>query len=147
MFCKNCGKQIEDGVKFCPECGTANEPAGASAKQGGSDAGGSVNKKTDPVSDTVEKTNPLCIAGLVLTILTLFVNTYGLVGFAAIIISFFGYKEAKKNGQKGTMLAIVCMAVAGIISLILIVCLVEYQKYEFAVQGGISGFLEWLEDL
>lgn len=21
MFCKNCGKEIEDGVKFCPECG------------------------------------------------------------------------------------------------------------------------------
>ena len=21
MYCKNCGKQIEDGTKFCPECG------------------------------------------------------------------------------------------------------------------------------
>lgn len=23
MFCKNCGKQLEDNVKFCPDCGTA----------------------------------------------------------------------------------------------------------------------------
>ena len=23
MFCKNCGKEIEDAVKFCPECGAA----------------------------------------------------------------------------------------------------------------------------
>lgn len=23
MFCKNCGQKIEDDVKFCPECGTA----------------------------------------------------------------------------------------------------------------------------
>ena len=23
MFCKNCGKQLEDNVKFCPECGTS----------------------------------------------------------------------------------------------------------------------------
>ena len=23
MFCKNCGKALEDNVKFCPECGTA----------------------------------------------------------------------------------------------------------------------------
>ncbi|MDE5613484.1 MAG: zinc-ribbon domain-containing protein [Treponemataceae bacterium] len=23
MFCKNCGKEIEDGAKFCPACGTA----------------------------------------------------------------------------------------------------------------------------
>lgn len=21
MFCRNCGKEIEDGVKFCPDCG------------------------------------------------------------------------------------------------------------------------------
>lgn len=23
MYCKNCGKQLEDDVKFCPECGTS----------------------------------------------------------------------------------------------------------------------------
>ena len=22
VFCSNCGNKIEDGVKFCPECGT-----------------------------------------------------------------------------------------------------------------------------
>lgn len=22
MFCKNCGKEIEENVKFCPYCGT-----------------------------------------------------------------------------------------------------------------------------
>ena len=27
MFCKNCGKQIADDAKFCPECGTSNETA------------------------------------------------------------------------------------------------------------------------
>jgi uncharacterized membrane protein YvbJ len=26
-FCKNCGKQLEDGIKFCDGCGTAvNKP-------------------------------------------------------------------------------------------------------------------------
>lgn len=24
-FCKNCGKEIEDGTKFCPSCGAAQE--------------------------------------------------------------------------------------------------------------------------
>ena len=24
MYCKNCGKQIEDGAKYCPECGANN---------------------------------------------------------------------------------------------------------------------------
>lgn len=23
MFCKNCGKELEEGIKFCPKCGTA----------------------------------------------------------------------------------------------------------------------------
>ena len=25
MFCKNCGKEIEDGTKFCPQCGTLQD--------------------------------------------------------------------------------------------------------------------------
>ncbi len=25
MFCRNCGKEFEDGTKFCPMCGTAVE--------------------------------------------------------------------------------------------------------------------------
>ena len=34
MFCKNCGKEIADGVKFCPECGvtqTVNDTTGGQA--------------------------------------------------------------------------------------------------------------------
>ena len=25
MFCKNCGKEVADGLKFCPACGGAME--------------------------------------------------------------------------------------------------------------------------
>lgn len=31
MYCSNCGKQITDGTKFCPECGASQ--AGAAATQ------------------------------------------------------------------------------------------------------------------
>lgn len=27
MYCSNCGKQIADGTKFCPECGTSQNGA------------------------------------------------------------------------------------------------------------------------
>ena len=27
MYCKHCGKQIEDSVKFCPACGAATDPS------------------------------------------------------------------------------------------------------------------------
>ena len=159
MFCKNCGKQFEDGTKFCPECGTAQDAsanAAESAKEenanshsdslGKTAADDAVSKRTDG-TPIIENTNPLCIAGLVLTVLMLFFNSYGIVGFAAIVLSFLGYKAAKKNGQKGTMLAIVCMAVAGIVSLIFVIRLIEYNRYESAVYGGINGFFDWLSDL
>ena len=170
MFCKNCGKEIEDGAKFCPACGTAVE-AGAQATASAespkptaenaehtntnSDAPGkntangndTVKETLESVSTNIERTNPLCIAGLVLTVIMLFSNYYGIVGFAALILSFLGYRAAKMHGQKGTLLAIVCMAVAGITSLIFVIRLIEYQQYESAVYGGINGLLEWLGDL
>lgn len=42
MFCKNCGKQVEDGVKFCPNCGSAMsvpEEVGKSASEHTAKAG------------------------------------------------------------------------------------------------------------
>lgn len=29
MYCNNCGKQIADGTKFCPECGVSQDGAAA----------------------------------------------------------------------------------------------------------------------
>ena len=147
MLCKNCGKEIADGVKFCPECGVTQTVNDTTGGQGNISMDDTANKIVNAVSGGIEKINPLCIAGLVLTILMFFFNYCGLVGFAAIILSLLGYKAAKKNGQKGTMIAIVCMAVAGITSLIFIIRLIEYKRYESAVYGGIKGFLEWLDDL
>ncbi|MCH5282509.1 MAG: zinc-ribbon domain-containing protein [Treponema sp.] len=171
MFCKYCGNEITDDSVFCAKCGkkvkdentnsdsigenTANEDNANSDSD--SCAKDTANEKDavdetgdasiDEVVKSIEDTNPLCIAGLVLTILMFFFNYCGLVGFAAIILSLLGYKAAKKNGQKGTMMAIVCMAVAGITSLIFIIRLIEYNRYESAVYGGINGLLELLGDL
>lgn len=103
------------------------------------------------VKETVDSMNPFCGVGLILTVIMIFSNPYGIVGLAAILFSFFGYKAARKNGERGTTLAIVCMAVAGVISLVfvacLIDCLVEYRRYESAVYGGIGGLLDLLGDL
>ena len=32
-FCRNCGAQIKDGVKFCTDCGAATEVGSASAPE------------------------------------------------------------------------------------------------------------------
>lgn len=170
MFCKNCGKEIEDDAKFCSACGTAVEagaqtsasaesskPTAEKAENANTDSdspgkntanGNETVKETlDSMSSNIERTNPLCIAGLVLTVIMFFSNYYGIVGFAALILSFLGYRAARTHGQKGTLLAIVCMAVAGITSLIFVIRLIEYQQYESAVYGGMNGLLEWLGDL
>ena len=65
MYCKNCGRQITDGSRFCPFCG--KDPAGAAA----------LAVRRTPVSkswlDTVVVTiaGLLCIVGLVVLIGTL----------------------------------------------------------------------------
>ena len=43
MFCKNCGTEIKEGVKFCPRCGKAVDAAGA--PEAGQEAGGSVQSR------------------------------------------------------------------------------------------------------
>lgn len=164
MFCKNCGKKIEVGARFCPTCGTAvatgaeaSKPEAERAASGNADSdspgkntayGNDTVKETlESVSSNIERTNSLCIAGLVLTVIMFFSNYYGIVGFAAFILSFLGYKSAKTHGQKGTLLAIVSMAVAGITSFIFVIRFIEYHRYESAVYGGLNGFLEWLGNL
>lgn len=162
MFCKYCGNEIADDTVFCSKCGknvkdgnadysfsaknTANKNDTVN-KQSSVSIDETINKTVDSVSNKIENTNPLCIAGLVLTVIMFFFNSYGVVGFVALVLSFLGYKTARKNRQKGTMIAIVCMAVAGITSLIFIIRFIEYQRYESAVYGELNGFLNWLGDL
>lgn len=33
MFCQNCGKQLEEGSRFCPYCGAKNGPEPEQEKQ------------------------------------------------------------------------------------------------------------------
>lgn len=138
MFCKNCGKEIEDGVNFCPECGTsqsifmANKPT---------------DTETNKVSNPVGKINSLCIAGLIVTILSFCFDYYGVACYTALVLSILGYFQAKKNNQKGTTIAIVCMAVAGVCSLINIIQIVNYAQYKSATYGFLGGLLDILDGL
>ena len=52
MFCKNCGKRIEEDVRFCPECGTAQEKAESVAMENGNQ-GLSQHTSVSPKSRTI----------------------------------------------------------------------------------------------
>ena len=147
MFCKNCGKQIDEDAKFCPECGTAQrkteafktqeddvadtkdteEPAKAE-KSTQTNKENTADKQDDTIkraSDEIGKINPLCITSLVLTVLMFFFR-YTIICYAALLFAILGFRAVKKNGERGLMLAIVCMAVSGVISLITIPYLMEH---------------------
>lgn len=51
MYCQNCGKEIPEGGRFCPECGfaTPNGPTGSGVPSGCADASSMMmfNKKSE----------------------------------------------------------------------------------------------------
>ena len=67
MYCENCGAQLKDGAKFCPQCGTkviddGPAPSSATASEPSSyrpSAFASGNPSTQPVAETPQRTEKL----------------------------------------------------------------------------------------
>ncbi len=96
MFCRNCGKAIDDRAVICPHCGVPVRQEAPRNKLGFG----------------------LCIAGFVLSLLSLWLGVYYCVAsIVAIVLSAIGMNIAKKNGDShglGT-----AGLVIGIVSLVL----------------------------
>lgn len=86
MFCKNCGKEIDDNAVVCPNCGVATDK---------------LQEKTAPAQS---QKNGIAIAGFVLSL----VGT-GLIGLILSIVGLVNSKKPEYNGDgKG-------FAIAGIV--------------------------------
>jgi hypothetical protein len=60
MFCSNCGKKLEDGSKFCPECGEVFVQEAANAvQQAGTEFAGAVAQTANDFENRVE--NPAAV--------------------------------------------------------------------------------------
>lgn len=101
MFCVNCRKEIPNGTMVCPECGTSQKRAG-----------------TPPVSGmgkqpTGQKSayNKMAIIGLVISGISLFLNFWGIVGIAGIIVSVIGLINCNQTNENGKTLAIIGIAI------------------------------------
>ncbi|MDE7087350.1 MAG: zinc-ribbon domain-containing protein, partial [Clostridia bacterium] len=112
MFCKKCGKEIDDNAMVCPNCGVATENM-AAAQQ--------------PVAvqpqEAEKKVNVCAIIGFIFSLLTIagtFIHAavYWICFVAGLTLSIVGCVMAKKcNSGKG-------LAIAGIvISVLSIDCL------------------------
>ena len=77
MYCKNCGKQIDDRAVICPHCGV---PAVKPATPG------------------------LCVAGFVISILSIWFGIiFCIPPILAIALSALGNRKAKKNGFQSNL--------------------------------------------
>lgn len=92
-FCPECGKQLNDNVVTCPSCGCPIKEV----KQNNSGS---------------TETSPLCLAGMVTGIVSFFIDFFGLVSAAGLIISIVGVTKA--NNSKNKTFAIVGIICSGI---------------------------------
>lgn len=94
MYCRKCGAFVKDNTFRCENCGIGIFPL-----------------------KRYNKLNIMAIAGLIVSITSVFINLYGFTGIAGIVISYISLKQINKFVQKGRSIAIIGI-LTGIISLI-----------------------------
>ena len=111
MYCSHCGKQIDDGVSFCPECGAK---VGAPAEQPKQDAPRvyckNCGKEVSPDAalcpncgakiepQNKKPVNALGIAGFVLSIISLWGGSVFVVPIVGLILSAIGVAQRVCDG-------------------------------------------------
>lgn len=113
MYCKNCGKEIDDHAFVCPYCGV----------QTGNNASAANNQ-----------TNVLAIVGFVLAFL---------VPIAGLICSVIGKREAPKYGGNGTGLATAGIAISIVEMVLAVILIVIYVIVIVIVAASTAGPSMW----
>lgn len=143
-YCSTCGKEIDSQAKFCSYCGSKQTGLSSTEKNNfhptKSDSSNSNQGQVNAQEIDIEKTNPFCIVGIVISGLSLFLNFDGIIGFVGFIISLIGYKQVKKTGENGKLLSIIGISIGAIASIIWLTALIRYQQVSY----GLFNLLELL---
>lgn len=105
MYCTNCGKQIDDGAMFCPECGTRMIQ--------GQEQVHSAEPMYRQQATSNAKLNIMAIIGFVIACVSLLLNFWGIVGIVALVFSVVGLVQVSGGNGKGKGFAIAGIAVGG----------------------------------
>ena len=131
MYCRNCGNKIEDGCKFCPNCGAAVTPADAKPDAGTSgdpfSANFSPNNGAAPPQSTYppeynyggqsgEKRNPGDSSSFGWGLLGFFIPLAGLILY---LVWKDEYPLRAKSAGKGALAAVIVYVVIVVLYVII----------------------------
>ena len=101
--CRECGKEMSDTANICPHCGYKNNmifcpECGNKISRNAAmcpKCGYRLNNNTNN-----EAVNPVCLSGMVVAIVSFFVDLFGLVSLTALILSTVGLAKAPKGKNR-----------------------------------------------
>jgi len=98
VVCPECGKEVSSWADACLNCGCPIKKDASNIEK---------PKK--------KKTNTLATVGFLASIVSLFLNLWGIIGIVGIILSGAGSFQAGNNGENGKGIGI-CGVIIGIVS-------------------------------
>ncbi len=129
--CSECGKDMSDHAKICPNCGCDNNimfcpecDKQLSSKASMCPNCGSPIKKNK--NTTKEETNAFCLGGMVTGIISFFIDFFGLVAAIGLVISIIGLSKSSsvKNGTFA-IIGIICSSIELVFKFIQLVNLIS----------------------
>lgn len=152
MFCKYCGKEVEDGTKFCPSCGAnlleEEKPAQAAPE---------VQPAAEPVIQGEPK-EKVTVAKLIFAIIGFVSGLTALaicwIPFTGMFCAIFGvvFSACGKRSNRckglaiaGLVLSIIALVVGAIITIIALVAIVAAAKA--GGEGVFEAIIAYLEGL
>lgn len=95
MFCKYCGKELDEHAAFCPNCGAKNDTVGETAARATVNETAAANHSAP--SDDKGKANKLGIAGFVVSLVSLGLGYYyAIASIVGLVLSAVAFGTRKK---------------------------------------------------
>ena len=122
--CNECGKEISDRAKVCPHCGFENRITFCPEcnKKLSSNVSvcphcGCPIKKNKNIGS--EEKNTFCLSGMIIGIVSFFIDFFGLVSAVGLTLSIIGYtKTTDSNNKKLEIIGIICSGIELVVKFI-----------------------------